>query len=96
MTQLPIIKEWLDGRALDMGRIAFIKAYGGFWGYESQSPEDGWDKVLDILEHNRLQAERDASHKRFYEKEKQKQDRKTQKSQRGPKNTSGPATSPNP
>jgi hypothetical protein len=54
--------------ALDMGRrIAFIKAYGGVLGYESQSPEEGWDKVLDILdaEHNRLQAEWQASCKRF-------------------------------
>jgi hypothetical protein len=59
---LQTIKESLfklDGMALDMGRrIAFIKAYGGFLGYESQSPEEGWDKVLDILdeEHKRLRA----------------------------------------
>jgi hypothetical protein len=40
-------------------------------GYESPSPEEGWDKVLDILdaEHKRLEAEWEASCKPFYEKE---------------------------
>ena len=59
---LQTIKESLfklDGMALDMGRrIAFIKAYGRLLGYESPSQEEGWDKVLDILdaEHKRLQS----------------------------------------
>jgi hypothetical protein len=78
----------LDGMALDMGRrIAFIKAYGGLLGYESQSPEEGWEKVLDILdaEHKRLQAEWDASYKRFLREGGAEADRKTQKSQAGPK-----------
>jgi hypothetical protein len=82
----------LDGMALDMGRrIAFIKAYGGLLGYESQSPEEGWDKVLDILdaEHKRLQAEWDASCKRFYEKEEQKRIERAKKAKRVPKTTQG-------
>ena len=86
----------LDGMALDMGRrIAFIKAYGGLLGYESQSPEEGWDKVLDILdeEHKRLRTEWDASYKRFYEKGGAEADRKTQKSQAGPKNNPGKESS---
>jgi hypothetical protein len=82
----------LDGMALDMGRrIAFIKAYGGLLGYESQSPEEGWDKVLDILdaEHKRLQAEWEVSCKRFYEKEEQKRIVKAKKAKRLPKTTQG-------
>jgi hypothetical protein len=82
----------LDGMALDMGRrIAFIKAYGGLLGYESQSPEEGWEKVLDILdaEHKRLQAEWDASYKRFYEKEEQKRIERPKKAKRVPKATQG-------
>jgi hypothetical protein len=78
--------------ALDMGRrIAFIKAYGGLLGYESQSPEEGWDKVLDILdaEHKRLQAEWDASYKRFYKNEEQKRAERHKKAKRVPKATQG-------
>jgi hypothetical protein len=82
----------LDGMALDMGRrIAFIKAYGGLFGYASQSPEEGWDKVLNILdaEHKRLQAEWDASCKLIYEKEEQKRIERAKKSKRVPKTTQG-------
>jgi hypothetical protein len=82
----------LDGMALDMGRrIAFIKAYGGLLGYESQSPEEGWEKVLDILdaEQKRLQAEWDASYKRFYEKEEQKPIERPKKAKRVPKTAQG-------
>lgn len=92
---LQTIKESLfklDSMALDMGRrIAFIKAYGGLLGNESQSPEEGWDKVLDILdaEHKRLQAEWEVSCKRFYEKEEQKRIVKAKKTKRLPKTTQG-------
>ena len=92
---LQTIKESLfklDGMALDMGRrIAFIKAYGRLLGYESPSQEEGWDKVLDILdaEHKRLQAEWDASCKRFYKKEEQKGIERAKKAKRVPKTTQG-------
>jgi hypothetical protein len=92
---LQTIKESLsklDGMALDMGRrIAFIKAYGGLLGYESQSPEKGWDKVLDILdaEHKRLQAEWQASCKRFYEKKEQKRIERAKKAKLVPNPSQG-------
>jgi RNA polymerase-interacting CarD/CdnL/TRCF family regulator len=49
------------------------------------------DKVLDILdaEHKRLQAEWDASYKRFYEKEEQKRIERPKKAKRVPKATQG-------
>jgi hypothetical protein len=92
---LQTIKESLsklDGMALDMGRrIAFIKAYGGLLGYESQSPEKGWDKVLDILdaEHKCLQTEWQASSKRFYEKKEQKRIERAKKAKRVPNASRG-------
>ena len=92
---LQTIKESLfklDGMALDMGRrIAFIKAYGRLLNYESPSQEEGWDKVLDILdaEHKRLQVEWDASCKRFYKNEEQKGIERAKKAKRVPKTTQG-------
>ena len=92
---LQTIKESLfklDGMALDMGRrIAFIKAYGGFWATSLNLQKKGGIKVLDILdaEHKRLQAEWQASCKRFYEKEEQKRIERAKKAKRVPKTTQG-------